>query len=948
VGLTLVTGRANSGKTGFVHGRVLAALDASRAPALLLPTAQDVSRARLEFATSTPVGVRIDRLQAYVDEQWALLGDGRAVAGRLQRTALIGEATRSVPLRLMARSAARPSFASTFEPVFARLAEYPRSRLAASSDTDDEILALYDRYREALSSGDLLDRGEAMRLMATMRPLDDLVALHRFTDLSPAQEAMAVGWSAAGAEVIVSLPYEDGCPATEATSGLVGRLLGAGARHEPTTSPEHRTDALGRLERGLYARARSGDPDGTVVFVEAAGEEAESALVAERVEALLEGTSGSDALGPDRIAVAFRDPARRLIGLRRAFAARGIPVNLDVQVPLASTPLGAALCQLLGFFSSPDRRDLLVALLHGPFTDADQAEVDAVEAAWRRSAQSDRQILAGRASELGRGTKALLEAGGRLARDRVRREDLGRWKGLLDLMLATAFSGRRLVETERGVECATAHRRLLEHIEELAGLGDLAPGASRLPSLLADARASVFPGDRPGRVTVTEAHRLRSTRFDAIVVGGLSADEFSSQDRASFPAEIASRLSGSEPPTDQSLERLLFYQVCTRARRRLELVRMTSDSHGVEKRASVFWEEALDLFRDPDPDEREMDTPERLLADVLSLGLLERAAPLVSGDRRAARARARTLDAELGTDRVRRISDDVLLAELAGRSEFSVTELETYAQCAYRWFYDREVGRDELDVELDARIGGTIVHEALKTTYELMPEETGSRRVTAASLPAAQALFERVLDGLVDAHLDVSSLADLDLVDGARRRGLDSLAADADRFPAFEPFELEWGFGERFARPVDLGGFSVRGRIDRIDRSERGLVVLDYKWSRGPESAKFEDRRVVQLPLYAAAAEALLGEPVVAGLYVGLGSGRSRGWWLDVVADKHGDLVGTDRVSAEDGRDLVGSAIERARHAVEGIRAGRIAPEDPAADACRYCGAVATCGRSRV
>lgn len=104
----------------------------------------------------------------------------------------------------------------------------------------------------------------------------------------------------------------------------------------------------------------------------------------------------------------------------------------------------------------------------------------------------------------------------------------------------------------------------------------------------------------------------------------------------------------------------------------------------------------------------------------------------------------------------------------------------------------------------------------------------------------------------------------------------------------FRPRYFEQGFGfddpDGFP-PVAFDGWSLRGRIDRIDLSPdgRSAAVIDYK--SGSSScrslAKMRRDGKVQLHLYVRAAEAMLdGETeVVAALYVPLcrGNGRPRG-----------------------------------------------------------------------
>ena len=939
----MVTGRANSGKTGKLFEAIERAAREGGSALVLLPTGPDVLRVRREFASRCAVGVGVDRFSAHVDARWGLLGDGRRIVAPALRTALVGEASTTASLGALAASAAKPGFAGSFGPVLARLVEYDRRVLEPTTDIDEGILALLDRYEVLATGAGLVERGRASLWLAGEPPAGGIIAVHRFADLSPSQESLVRSWSLGGAEVLVSLPWEADFPPTSALDPFVARLL-PGATHivMPAAEP---ADELEWFGQGLYARGPSRRAGGSVVFAEAVGDEAECALVAERVEGLLLGTSGLDPLPPDGIAVVFRDPSRRVSGLTAAFRSRGIPFDLDVNVALADTPLGSAFCQLMGFSTDPVRRDLLAGLLRGPFCDAVAADVDGLEAAWRRRRETRPEELLRSACGLGTKTRRILTMGRHLAAGVVAgaQEES---KALLDLMVSCSWTGERLGSSEDAASAARDHGGLLSYIEQLAALGDLAPSPGSLPGLLRSTTVNAGV-PRPGHVQITEAHRLRGRRFEAVIVGGLTADEFSSQDRSSLAVQVAERLTGSRAATDQSLERLLFYQVVTRARTRLELVRLAADSQGAVRRPSVFWEEARDPYRVSDSDQTESGN----VATVkLSVATTDRGAPMITGDRRILRAAARRRGEQ---DPVRLtgpapvLADADLLGRLAAREEFSVTELETYSRCPYRWFLERAVRPTELDREVDARAAGLMVHEVLRRTYGRLADETGDSRVTAATLDSALRLLDEVFDEvLAQQPVAAASLAEEDLVVQARLRASASLKTDAASFPGFAPAELEVAFGTAAGRPVKIAGISLRGRIDRVDRDGDRLVVIDYKWSAGTPNAKFEALGVVQLPLYAAVAEQLMGARCVSGLYRGLARGESRGWWIGEPSDRHADLVGTDAVDEERAREIVQEASARAAEAAAGIRAGTVAPLPRVADACRTCGAAPHCARA--
>jgi hypothetical protein len=195
----------------------------------------------------------------------------------------------------------------------------------------------------------------------------------------------------------------------------------------------------------------------------------------------------------------------------------------------------------------------------------------------------------------------------------------------------------------------------------------------------------------------------------------------------------------------------------------------------------------------------------------------------------------------------------------------------------------------------------------------------------------------------------------------ATRQLRDYLRIQRDERRAIQPealcFELGFGLagspGSRGqdprsrADPVPIrtprGEVLVHGKIDRLDRirtdSAGGLFVVDYK--TGPLS-RVDDilaGRSLQIPLYAAAAEAILGESCIGGAYHGIAKECRERWFAAVQPARAGRYQPNDRYAAQRAQ-----AMETVGRFVEDIRAGRfdLLPTDdcpgwcPFARICQY------------
>jgi len=281
-----------------------------------------------------------------------------------------------------------------------------------------------------------------------------------------------------------------------------------------------------------------------------------------------------------------------------------------------------------------------------------------------------------------------------------------------------------------------------------------------------------------------------------------------------------------------------------------------------------------------------------------------------------------------------------VLQQLAARDRFSATELESYVRCPYQWFYQRTIRPEALDGEVGTLEAGSVVHRVLQRFYaEALPDRLGVARVDHEHIERALDLVDEVLDAaLAEPGAPAAvSLFEEDQIARARDRVRGLVSADADFLPSAVPRWFEWAFGAADA-PVPIGDFTIHGRVDRIDESNDGLVVMDYKLGNPPGAAELKDGRSLQVMLYAHAVETVMGRPVPLGFYRGLKDGKD----LRVVTRDRLTVPGADGEPVE--RTYLDLALEAAAGAVAGIRAGRIAPE-PKSGACRYCAARGTCPR---
>jgi len=505
--------------------------------------------------------------------------------------------------------------------------------------------------------------------------------------------------------------------------------------------------------------------------------------------------------------------------------------------------------------------------------------------------------------------------------------------------------------------------RTLDELDRWTGLGEPLTAEDVLAAVERTDVRLARPGE-PGRVAVLDLMRARTRRFEVVFVLGLEQGSlprrrppspFLDDDaRRDLDERGRARLQRPDPV---SRDRYLFYTACTRATRRLVLVREAATDDGSPLQPSSFWDDVRAAFdreevaratrRRPlsqltQPIDEAPTARERLRALArLSVESADLAGALADANGWARRLRR----ARIAFDRPTRLRNPVAIESLATRTTFAATELERFVDCSSAWLFERLVDPKTIDAEADALLRGKVVHQALYTFYNGLPKELGTERVTEANLEAALVFLDQCLAEALRGGVRI----ELGDVDAAELR--EGLRRDLERFVREEagsplglvPRRFEVGFGtERSApelqRGLELGdGIIVSGKIDRIDidpHSARG-IVQDYKSGKGAFSAvQIADEQRLQVPLYLLVLRDLVGIEPLGGLYRALSGTRGARGMLR--ADAREDLPGfyaKDYLDEEAFAAQLETAVERAREAAQRIRAGDVV-HDPKGGEC--------------
>lgn len=470
------------------------------------------------------------------------------------------------------------------------------------------------------------------------------------------------------------------------------------------------------------------------------------------------------------------------------------------------------------------------------------------------------------------------------------------------------------------------------------------------------------PRVNPTAIVVQEVHNLRPRNYRAVFVAGLIEGEFPKKTAETTPYTLAEKLAlrqagidFAETVNDAGADVTQFHKVMSRATARLFLSYARTDFSGGELLRSYLIDEVKSVAKTEDLRiaQVEKETEKLSAQDVLSLDelavctarqmrrqfmkgnqkqVLPQVSDLLEADLRSWPATMRGALVEqrrlAGTERGifgGIIENPNLLEDM--RAQFnddylwSASKINDFGLCPFRFFANNVLNLTPVEEPTEGFAAdrlGTAYHEILEKTYKQLKEQ--GIELTADSLTDAIKIAEENCEAILqkllkDKKIRKSGMWDFDKNE-IKKRIVNLLRAEtiANEEHSARPMEFEQHFGYDNKPPLVIGNneglIKIRGSIDRIDQTEDGLVVIDYKTSRSPISAKEAlEGRNLQLPIYLMAANRVLkrDEPVTAGFY------------LHIYSCKKGSELPNKNLSLEDlttkAEEYIGDYVSRVRRA---------------------------------
>ncbi len=202
-----------------------------------------------------------------------------------------------------------------------------------------------------------------------------------------------------------------------------------------------------------------------------------------------------------------------------------------------------------------------------------------------------------------------------------------------------------------------------------------------------------------------------------------------------------------------------------------------------------------------------------------------------------------------------------------GEKIFSISQLETYSKCPYRYFAERILSLREIE-EIEELLTpierGILYHEVL---YEFYTKWKQTGKLISDDIEGAKNLIvEIALRRAKDFEINhpLWRVEVNELINSVRK----FIDEEASKESNFRPTYFEVAFGPRVGsrinvdkelsttEPIQVGKVKIQGKIDRIDIAGDKFIIYDYKTGKSVPSSKEVEKGIhLQIPLYIKIAE---------------------------------------------------------------------------------------------
>lgn|GEM_PF-6794171 len=800
-----------------------------------------------------------------------------------------------------------------------------RGQLPPESYTKiDELTRIYEQYQEnILIKCNLHDReGVMWRALEIAADTDSLskikcVVFDGFSEFNGVQREFLSVIAAHVPNVLVTLPYESNryevFGPMEADRSFVLNL--PDASEISLQRPAGESSALRVLEAGIFSKpSECVEPDSSVTEIVAGNRSIEVELVAEQIKHLIQDKS----LSYSDIALTGRDINSYRTCLDRVFGEYGIPLEPGERPAsgLACISLLKACCEVV---LNGWKRDDVFKIMHSELLTSDlqsscRAQVDARQLGITQGREN--WLKSWGDEDTTNEFRKNIHASVTVFEDSLK--NALTLEGYVDSVRVLILSFKRETSSDETMLEDAAALKLVEQVlgdllDALAFVGNEPKVEVFLPLLQNALNRSkcTVPHKNQDCVSVVDVGSMSGQRYEIVFVLGLLERVFPRQAREdSFLRDsersiLNQNLNGKLTMrlSQKNRERTLFYSTIGAARKRLYLCYPLSDESAKDSLPSFFMDEVRKLYN------QKLISVKRDISDTLPgisdsqtrislLRSLVYRLSHVSADEQSIVASIYNIIVQTGElsgvfrdckERDACLQDERIVSLLSEKYRtFRCTELETYAACPFMHFCQSTLGLEPIREQVGGLDTGSILHKVLYRLFTGLREKMGDElrvdKLNADSTvnSALEILSEEFKESPRMQHLPEHQAAMLlkNLSGYLKRCIIGDINSKRENYcPTY--FELEFGNKAKPDRPRDPESSdkplvirsedgdtaALCGKIDRVDVSSKGAMVIDYKLGSSISMLGFEKELTLQAMIYAIAMNDLFGFSPVGAEY---------------------------------------------------------------------------------
>lgn len=894
-------------------------------------------------------GLKVSTLSAWVQDRWAVYGDGRSVVSNTQRQLLIAQAIRDLTKDSEIHSLkSTPGTIATLSSIAHEAVpmlfddEWISGKQLLLSQAEEELLIVLKRYRQMLSDFDLCEIGDAMAELPERDNHNRTLIAYCLEDLSYVEQ-----------EFLRVL-------------GEQSDLIRIKDKMDSPIITEGRSEELIELQSRLFRPNPDNPikPRGDLRLLMPAGRYAQAFLIAENLMEYF-------GKGMKRIALSSPTPELLFQQLSTYLHNQGIAARVSGRKTFDATDFGKAWLTLVEFagsdsYSTFQASDIVMnSLFQVPFRVAHR-----LDSTWRGERTTDRRKCI---DDLCRTNELLAQVvpaivGGEFIEALTYMEDALK----LRIDLSEAYRNEQL-------SALSSLKSYLDNCEELNVDKELMLSLMKsLPLTFSAATSEDLSNDQScvDFMTMLDVGSQEVCSYDAVIICDMDELHYPIREKDDAQMRFFSKL-GIEAKGANTLReaRRNLFRVLSVPHRLLVCERSINTADASPAYSSILLDEIIACYRHDllsyADDDKVLRIPSLLkeFTKTASENLLYKNGKLSTEEQPGIEYEVHQ-DYEISCDSAR---NKVALgmqesAEGAVRKlSLSASAIESYLECPYRWFSLRRLGLSSPDAGFGALEMGSFTHRLLRDFY-LKFQKQGETKLRPNTLAEAKGL----LSSLFDSHLEMQSslkksenplipqgsLENAELV-SLRKKLLRFLERESSFLQDFQPTYFEYEFGQD--NSFTYAGHYLRGSIDRIDVNKKGqAVIVDYKGSltkdyglhtfseipwasvdRGEDPVMLPQK--VQALIYAQAIRQELGLEVVGAIYLSYGRDEKvLGAYSQEILGP-GDLLGInpEECALKGGPKAFEAMLDELEQAIaqalECLVEGYIKPNPRGSDPCSYC-----------